>query len=551
MKNKFLLAFLAILILIPTVVAIVNYKKMQTAPADERTAVSITLSDMHGSKTTLEKKEDGDDADKAIKMFLSMIDNATRLVALPDQLTDAPSYLVELSTTVKTTSYKFYFSINPETNYYVAEDGAAFQLLSADATEFLSSDYAASVYEGTEIPTLLLSEQYTVRPASAEWKYTNTAGMEKNAVPNGFISSETETFKIENGFTLDFSVDPDFLALKITDAKTGEVYFNDMYSNLSSLAVKDTTSVAVEVNARWHKKEDRLCYGDFTYRFMTNISAPASFILSTIGTPEPGEFVGITALNVNDVSKIGFSSSPALTTSPVFVKDGANAYAFLPLDVDVKAGEYTLTFSYGGVAKELKLTVAAKTFGESWLGYSAATYNTYGTDTVKNQAETELAPYLAYSAAKQYWSDTFTDGVPAGSTLVNGFGRYTHVLKDGTGTDKTFRHEGVDYYLASNTDITAVNSGEVIYSGIVDYWGYIVIIEHGYGLKSWYCNMGGTSVKAGDKVNRGDKIGVSGSTGFTADLTYNCGAHIALSVFDKFVCPYRIQDNGFTFKTTE
>lgn len=552
MKNKFLLVLLAVLALIPTVVAIVNYKKMQTAPADERTAVSITLSDTHGTKTTLEKKETGDEADKTINMFLSMIDNATRLVALPDQLTGKSPYLVALSTTVKTTSYKFYFSVNPETNYFVSEDGAAYQLKENDAVSFLSSDYAASVYEGTAVPSLLLSSQYTVRPMAASWKYTNAAGAEKDSVPSGLVSQIIETYKIENGLTLDFSVNPDFLTVKVTDASTGEEYFNDLYSNIAHLAVRNTTNVAVEVNARWHKTESTPCYGELTYKFITSLSAPASFLLSTVGEKlEPGSFVGITATNVGDVSKIGFSSSPELDTAPVFVKDGDNAYAFLPIGIDAAAGEYTLTFSYGGVAKELKMTVSPKSFADSWPNYSAATYNTYGTDTVRSQASSELAPYLATSAAKQYWSGAFTEGVPDGSILVSGFGRYMYVQKDSVGTDLVYRHEGIDYYLYTGTEVTAVNAGEVIYSGIVDYWGYIVIVEHGYGLKSWYCNLSSTSVKAGDKVEKGQTVGVAGSSGFASDLSYNCGAHIALSVFDKFVCPYDVQNEGFTFKTKE
>ena len=49
------------------------------------------------------------------------------------------------------------------------------------------------------------------------------------------------------------------------------------------------------------------------------------------------------------------------------------------------------------------------------------------------------------------------------------------------------------------------------------YAGNMVVIEHGYGLKTWYYNLGTT-----------------GQTGFTGEV----GAHIAMSVGSTFVSPY-------------
>jgi murein DD-endopeptidase MepM/ murein hydrolase activator NlpD len=82
--------------------------------------------------------------------------------------------------------------------------------------------------------------------------------------------------------------------------------------------------------------------------------------------------------------------------------------------------------------------------------------------------------------------------------------------------------------------VAACNRGQVVYVGTLDYAGNIVVIEHGYGLKTWYYNLGTIAVAVGDTVERGQLIGTAGMSGF---IGFN-GVHIAMSVGNQFVCPY-------------
>ena len=66
------------------------------------------------------------------------------------------------------------------------------------------------------------------------------------------------------------------------------------------------------------------------------------------------------------------------------------------------------------------------------------------------------------------------------------------------------------------------------------------MIEHGLGLKSWYCHLGTTNVSVGDIVTKEQLIGTSGSTGFAAQNII----HIGMSVFDVPVCPYALWPDG-------
>ncbi len=73
-------------------------------------------------------------------------------------------------------------------------------------------------------------------------------------------------------------------------------------------------------------------------------------------------------------------------------------------------------------------------------------------------------------------------------------------------------HKGVDlkaYY----QDVWATGSGLVIYSGYNNGYGYMVMIDHGYGLVSKYAHNSKLFVEEGDVVERYDVIAKSGNSG--------------------------------------
>jgi murein DD-endopeptidase MepM/ murein hydrolase activator NlpD len=41
----------------------------------------------------------------------------------------------------------------------------------------------------------------------------------------------------------------------------------------------------------------------------------------------------------------------------------------------------------------------------------------------------------------------------------------------------------------------------------------VLVIDHGYGIKTRFGHLSGILVKAGEKVHRGDKVALSGNTG--------------------------------------
>lgn len=73
-------------------------------------------------------------------------------------------------------------------------------------------------------------------------------------------------------------------------------------------------------------------------------------------------------------------------------------------------------------------------------------------------------------------------------------------------------HSGIDlsaYY----QDVWATGEGVVTYSGYTNGYGYLVVIDHGYGFMTKYAHNSRLLVKEGDAVDRYDVIARSGNSG--------------------------------------
>jgi murein DD-endopeptidase MepM/ murein hydrolase activator NlpD len=76
-------------------------------------------------------------------------------------------------------------------------------------------------------------------------------------------------------------------------------------------------------------------------------------------------------------------------------------------------------------------------------------------------------------------------------------------------------HDGIDFGMDIGTHILAVDDGivEDIPSGVEAY-GTTVVVKHQWG-KSFYGHLSTAQVKPGDKVTKGQKIALSGNSGFS------------------------------------
>lgn len=108
---------------------------------------------------------------------------------------------------------------------------------------------------------------------------------------------------------------------------------------------------------------------------------------------------------------------------------------------------------------------------------------------------------------KQLWDKSFKN--PLAKVFVTddyGYDRKT--------VDRSIAHKGTDYRAATGTPVMAMNDGVVKVAREFIVYGNTIIIDHGQGIQTLYMHLSKLNVKEGDKIKRGDVIGLSGMTGY-------------------------------------
>ena len=85
-------------------------------------------------------------------------------------------------------------------------------------------------------------------------------------------------------------------------------------------------------------------------------------------------------------------------------------------------------------------------------------------------------------------------------------------------------HTGLDISAVTGTAIKVVADGTVISAGYSGSYGYLVKVDHGNGVETWYAHTSKMYVKKGDTVKAGDVIAAVGSTGNST------GPHLHLEI---------------------
>lgn len=74
-------------------------------------------------------------------------------------------------------------------------------------------------------------------------------------------------------------------------------------------------------------------------------------------------------------------------------------------------------------------------------------------------------------------------------------------------------HSGMDFSANPGTDVYATGDGTVVKMGWETGYGNTIIIDHGFGYRTWYAHLRDFRTKVGKRVVRGEVIGGVGSTG--------------------------------------
>jgi len=149
---------------------------------------------------------------------------------------------------------------------------------------------------------------------------------------------------------------------------------------------------------------------------------------------------------------------------------------------------------------------------------------------VRQSNELEIRGALADPAGAPLWHGSFKQ-LP-NSRVTSRFGERRRYFVSGREVSSA-RHLGYDLASTSATPIGASNAGRVVFAHDLGIYGNCVLIDHGMGLASLYGHMSRLDVKPGDRVEKGERIGLSGATG----LAGGDHLHFAILVGDTYVDP--------------
>jgi murein DD-endopeptidase MepM/ murein hydrolase activator NlpD len=193
-------------------------------------------------------------------------------------------------------------------------------------------------------------------------------------------------------------------------------------------------------------------------------------------------------------------------------RDGRSWLALAGVDVEAPVGSSTLHISVksvGGETRDLSepLEIHAAHYRTETLHVEPKFVEPGPEDLKRIEAEVALKEKVfGASLPEPEWSGDFRAPVAASPT-------------DSFGVRRMFNgklasiHKGMDFRAASGTPVHAANSGVVVLAAPLYYEGNCVVIDHGLGLFTISMHLSRIDVHEGDRVVKGERLGLSGATG--------------------------------------
>lgn len=544
-KNTIIFLIGLLILFIPTYIAIASFNSQKPPSGEVSNITTLKIQDPEGRTTVITSDND---PDGIIEMFNNINQSGTPSATLPDSLSGSGFLLVTFSQFEQELSYKYYFTTDSSKCYFADPTGKIYKIAMVQAKVFLGSQYSVYLYKTALPPVLTASQDNVINASELIWYYLVSGGTYQQFDYQP-VSNEQITYDIGNNFSFDFNIAPSASNLKVFNGE--ELLYDGAIDALSDLSLNRNANLKFVISASWEQITECQYYGSATYTFNAFVLAPAEFKIGETEI-EHGDVLVLSGVNVTNPGDVKVSFDPALPNNytPAFFTDGEYVHALIPFSYDVPNGEYKITVSYGITNQEFVLNVIKARYG-----FDKAPSNSSASESLISTyySEQDVADYKALKAditkateTLNYVSGAFINYENAGtltskkSTIKLGFSREQN-LKDG----RMFKHDGIDFEVSSGVDVPAMASGKVAYAGFCDVLGSFVVIDHGYGLKTWYAHLSEISVSAGDTVRTSQPLGKTGSTGFIAENRL----HIEFTVFNIPVAPFSLWDEGLIFPT--
>jgi murein DD-endopeptidase MepM/ murein hydrolase activator NlpD len=155
-------------------------------------------------------------------------------------------------------------------------------------------------------------------------------------------------------------------------------------------------------------------------------------------------------------------------------------------------------------------------------------------ETLRAKSAEIIDQAVARSDSRQLWRGAFLR--PVGQVMSNFIEHRTYLYQGAAVGSST--HYGLDLADVANTPIRAGADGRVVFAADAGIYGNCIVIDHGLNLFTLYAHLSVLEAEAGDSVTTGQRIGLSGSTGFS----FGDHLHFSCMIGNTFVTPYEWWD---------
>ncbi len=455
-------------------------------------------------------------------------------------------------------TYLFYASTTPEDCVCVTPDGSYYLVAKEIAEKVIKREEFASIDTERLLPALTISaleKDVSVTPDSFEWTYTALDGnvykvKDDKAQSNSVIKFDKSS---DGKLGLSFDRDPDSLHLEIADG--GDVLFSDKYEKLSeakNLIFDHDQPLTLKVTAEWYEIDGADHFGKAIYNLslLYDIEPEYSILNKSLPT---GEFTVLKLTNFNDGELVSVESDLSLPEKMKVYDYKGYKIALIPLSSTLKEGDYEIKLTTDlGQTSAVSINIARREEYDSQKLLISDTSDP-GLSEAFTQASLDEFDALVKKLTEESANEQLFEGrnfeYPTGSSkAASGGARYgmeREVLSLNSDGIKYISF-GQDMECIESQALKAANTGKVVYAGTTTLLGNTVIIDHGFGILSYYGNLESISVAVGDEVSKGATvIGKAGSTGFACTLSdvsakTSVLCHYAVSMNGEFIAPKSI-----------
>lgn len=534
MRRKISLAVIGLaIVLIPTFIMLSFYLSNRSIPVEIRNTEEIIM--VTPDEKTVKLKVGGQDEkdDQLLKLICELTLDAKSVEKLPEEAEQSQMYKVTFRTKDSSLVYEFYFGQNPAYCYFVTESKEVWRIATEKAQEFLNCEYSEPIYTYAEAPTVTLNGRVLI-PNTLDWEYRLLNGAYRKA------SCSVKDQKVvppdlgilDKPLQIESTLPADNCIVNAHDEKGNLLYSGDG-QGLEAIAVEDDTEIILTFILEWKKDETGKApfAGKAEYTAKAAKYPPAEFEIST-ETVYAGQTFLIKGIHVSDPAGVQMTISPEVDFEVKFVCDGQKMKALMTLgmsDTPETDCEYVITLTSQEWDAPVSFTVTQK-------GKEYGSFRDYVSKEVIGQTFTLSQKNAFLECMREIMSQPTTYSTQDGKMLFGEAVLTPDASRSYQYGDSIFIHQTKSQYQALDTMYgvysaskpIAVADGKVLFVGETALTGKMVVIDHGQGVRSWYCNLSEVTVTAGQVLQKGDVIGKCLGGGFNGQSGVNM--HVALTL---------------------